>query len=187
VEGAGKAAAGAAVLDAGLAEAHAVLGHVAMLQGRHADADAAFGKAAALNPEQFFLPAHMQNEVLLQEVRNDSAKVPKQLADYLARTEVRVEAVPPFVRWAKEDPPRSASAAAFTEGPRPPRTLSANVWDVRPKSITLYRVNLELCSRNAEELVQSAVALLVLEATAFLGMDLEDADEESPTNKSKAR
>jgi predicted Zn-dependent protease with MMP-like domain/cytochrome c-type biogenesis protein CcmH/NrfG len=152
-------------LDAELAEGHHALGLCYTQLGRIEEADAAFARAAEIDPEAYFRPFRLGPDDFDEVVDEALAELPEEFEGYLENVEVAVEGVP--------------DAALLKEGLEfdllglyQGATIQSD-WDF-PDRILLFQRNLENVSPSREILIEEIRDTVYHEIGHHMGMD-EDA------------
>jgi predicted Zn-dependent protease with MMP-like domain/Flp pilus assembly protein TadD len=160
------AAAGRSIeLDSELAEGHHALGLSLTQLGRIEEADAAFARAADLDPESYFRPFRLSPEDFDEVVDEALAELPEEFESYLENVEVAVEEVPDtaLVREGLE-----FDLLGFYQG----GTIQSESRDF-PDRVLLFQRNLENISPNRESLIEEICDTVYHEIGHHMGMDEE--------------
>jgi len=156
-------------LDPELAEGHHALGLSYTQLGRIAESDAAFARAAQLDPESHFRPFRLGTEDFDEVVDEALAELPEEFESYLDNVEVAVEDVP--------------EAALLKEGLEfdllglyRGGTIQSEGWNF-PDRVLLFQRNLENISPTRESLVEEIRDTVYHEIGHHMGMDEEAVRE----------
>lgn len=145
------------------AEGHYALGLVLTQWERTEEADAAFARAAALRPTEYFLPYRVEREEFERLVEDALASLPPEFQRHLENVEVAVEDVPS--RSLLRD-----DVGHDTLGLYQGDSIQSSDWGF-PDRILLFRRNLENISPDRETLVKEIRATVLHEVGHHLGMD----------------
>ncbi len=157
-------------LDPELAEGHHALGLSLTQLGRIDEADAAFARAAELDPEGHVRPFRLSPEDFDEVVDEALAELPEEFETYLENVELAVEDVPPtaMVREGLE-----FDLLGLYQG----ATIQSAGWDL-PDRVLLFQRNLENISPDRESLLEEIRDTVYHEIGHHMGMD-EDAVREA--------
>lgn len=177
LEGARRDLEAAMRLDRRLADGFWLLGRIETAEGREAEADKAFRRAVQIDPESYSPPTRVTEDELAAIVEEGLEELPDKVRDYLENVAVAIEDSPDLDRLRENDPPLSPGSLGMFEGTPPAAESTADPWTSFPRQITLFRRNLEIDSRDMEELRDLAVTTLLHEVGHYLGLDEEDLEE----------
>jgi predicted Zn-dependent protease with MMP-like domain/Flp pilus assembly protein TadD len=156
-------------LDPDLAEGHHALGLACTHLGRIEEADAAFARAADLDPESYFRPFRVRAEDFDEVIDEALAELPEEFESYLDNVEIAVEDVP--------------EAALLKEGLEfdllglyRGSTIQSESWDL-PDRVVLFQRNLENISPTRDDLVEEIRDTVYHEIGHHMGMDEETVRE----------
>jgi predicted Zn-dependent protease with MMP-like domain len=153
-------------LDPELAEGHAALGHASTQLGRIEEADAAFARAAELDPDSCFRPFRLSAGEFDEAVDEAIAELPDEFGRYLDNVEIAVEDVPPPA-LLKEG--LEFDLLGLYQG----ATIQSEGFGF-PDRILLFQRNLENISPDREALLEEIRDTVFHEIAHHMGMD-EDA------------
>jgi predicted Zn-dependent protease with MMP-like domain len=159
-----RGAAEAALVDApNSADGHYALGLVLTQCERVVEADAAFARAAALNPTEYFLPYRVEREEFERLVEDALDSLPSEFQHHLENVEVAVEDVP-SPSLLRDD------VGHDTLGLYQGDSIQSSDWGF-PDRILLFRRNLENISPDRETLMKEIRATVLHEVGHHLGME----------------
>jgi predicted Zn-dependent protease with MMP-like domain len=155
------------------ADGHYALGLVLTHCEGTKEADAAFARAAALSPTEYFLPYRLEREEFERLVEEALASLPPEFQRHLENVEVAVEDVPSRSLLRDE-------IGHDTLGLYQGDSIQSSDWGF-PDRILLFRRNLENISPDRETLVKEIRATVLHEVGHHLGMEddhLEQIEDE---------
>ncbi|MGH9337797.1 MAG: metallopeptidase family protein, partial [Vicinamibacteria bacterium] len=153
-------------LDPDSAEGHYTLGLAYTQLGRISDADAAFARAAELDPDSYFQPSRLSEEDFEEAVDEALSRIPEEFEPFLTNVEVAVEDVP--------DPKMVREGLEFDLlGVYQGHTIQTESWDL-PDRVLLFQRILENISPDRETLIEEIRDTVFHEVGHHMGMD-EDA------------
>jgi predicted Zn-dependent protease with MMP-like domain/lipopolysaccharide biosynthesis regulator YciM len=152
-------------LDPDRAEGHHASGLCLTQLGRIDEADAAFARAAELEPESYFRPFRLSAEDFDEVVDEALAELPEEFESYLDNVELAVEDVPPtpLLREGLE-----FDLLGLYQG----GTIQSGGWDF-PDRVLLFQRNLENVSPDRESLIDEIRDTVFHEIGHHMGMDEE--------------
>jgi predicted Zn-dependent protease with MMP-like domain/Flp pilus assembly protein TadD len=152
-------------LDSELAEGHHALGLCLTQLGRIDEADAAFARAAELEPESYFRPFRLSAEDFDEVVDEALAELPEEFENHLENVELAVEDVPStaLVREGLE-----FDLLGLYQG----GTIQSGGWDF-PDRVLLFQRNLENVSPDRDSLIGEIRDTVFHEIGHHMGMDEE--------------
>jgi predicted Zn-dependent protease with MMP-like domain len=145
------------------AEGHYALGLALTQCERTGDADAAFARAATLQPTEYFLPYRIEREEFERLVEDALASLPPEFQRHLENVEVAVEGVP-SPSLLRDD------IGHDTLGLYQGDSIQNSDWGF-PDRILLFHRNLENISPDRETLVKEIRATVLHEVGHHLGME----------------
>jgi predicted Zn-dependent protease with MMP-like domain/Flp pilus assembly protein TadD len=133
--------------------------------GRIEEADAAFARAAELDPESYFLPFRLSAEDFDEVVDEALAELPEEFESHLENVELAVEDVPAptLVKEGLE-----FDLLGLYQG----GTIQSVGWDF-PDRVLLFQRNLENISADRESLIEEIRDTVYHEIAHHMGMDEE--------------
>lgn len=164
-------------LDPEAAEGHHAAGLSLTQLGRIEEADAAFARAAELDPESYFQPYRLSAEDFDEVLDEALAELPDEFESYLENVELAVEDVPPatMVREGLE-----FDLLGLYQG----GTIQSLGWDF-PDRVLLFQRNLENVSPERESLIEEIRDTIYHEIGHHMGMDEEAVREAEDTEESE--
>ena len=157
--------------------AHHVLGLAFERRGQLVDADRAFDRAVALDPDSFVPPTRMTDAEFEQHVIETIDSLPDQFRAALDAVAVTVEAVPLDAILFDEDPPLDPGLLGLFVGVPLTEQSSFSPAESTPR-IFLFQRNLEKFAASRARLVEEIAVTLQHELGHYLGMsedEIEDA------------
>ena len=146
-------------------------------EGRFADADAAFARAAALDPQGFPLPERMTREAFEKEVAAATDLLPPDFRRHLGEVAVTVEPLPSEDVLLDGTPPLDPELLGLFVGVSlPERSFQGPGGDLPPR-ILLFQRNLERYAVGADTLREELRRTLYHELAHYLGFDEEQMAE----------
>lgn len=145
--------------------------------GRLEDAEAAYEKAHAIDPEGFPLPIRMKREGFERVVREAAELLPEDIRNQLKEVPIVVEDLPTreiLLSEGDEEPITPAVLGLFIGQNLKERSVFDPV--VAPPSIFIYQRNLERFCQTREELIQEIRLTLYHELGHFLGLSEEELE-----------
>lgn len=170
LDGADASIARALEIDVNLGDAYRLKGHIAAARGRPTEADRAFLKANAIDPDAYPKPIRLTPARFKEVVLEALADLPPLLADVLDGVAVDVEPRPDLQVFRAAGVPVSPDAPCYVELQRE----SGEPGEYLVDRVVLFQENLEVLAEDEEELVERIIESLVEE----LGAPLDEADEE---------
>jgi predicted Zn-dependent protease with MMP-like domain len=154
------------IRDDALADAHAIRALALTMLVRIEQSDAAFDRAAELDPDEYFRPYRLDENDFDAAVEEVLSRLPRKFRDYLENVEIGVEEVP--------SPELIADDTEFDVlGVYVGATAISDDWDF-PDRVVLFQRNLENISPDRETLLSEIRDTLLHEVGHHFGMD-EDA------------
>ncbi len=163
--------------DGRLAEAYGLRGRVLTVKQDHAAADKAFARAHALAPDVFPLPVRMDEDTFVAHMEKTIERLPPAVRDYLNNIAIMVEDVPDVATFCEGDEPLSPGSLGVYRGAPPALVELEDKAPQYPHNIVLFRKNLEVSSRDEEDLVELIFTTLLHEIGHYLGLDEQDLYE----------
>ena len=152
-----------------LADGHYALGLVLTHGEQIEEADAAFARAAALGPTEYFLPYRVEREEFERLVEEALDSLPSEFQHHLENVEVAIEDVPS--RSLLRD-----DVGHDTLGLYQGDSIQSSDWGF-PDRILLFRRNLENISPDRETLVKEIRATVLHEVGHHLGMEEDHLEQ----------
>lgn len=157
-----------------LPEAHWVRGLVLEREGRHAEADAAFGRAAQLEPEWFVRPRRLAPGEFDRRIEAARAELPPLFAEQLSRVTVIVEDLPSDELLEGERPRLDGETLLGLFVGHSRDVAPGELLGDLPPTIYLFRRNLEREAQSDGELTEQIRITLYHELGHYLGLDEEE-------------
>lgn len=156
-------------LDPELAEGRHSLALVLTQLGRVEEADAAFARAAELEPDRYFVPERLRTAEFDDVVEEALGELPEEFDRFLENVEVAVEDVPApeLVREGIE-----FDLLGLYQG----GTIQSEAWDL-PDRVLLFQRNLENVSPDRETLIEEIRDTVFHEVAHHMGMDEDEVRE----------
>ncbi|MGH9462517.1 MAG: metallopeptidase family protein [Vicinamibacteria bacterium] len=151
------------------ADGHYALGLVLTHCARVEEADAAFARAAALGPTEYFLPYRVEREEFERLVEDALASLPSEFQRHLENVEVAVEDVP-SPSLLRED------LGHDTLGLYQGDSIQSSDWGF-PDRILLFRRNLENISPDRKTLLKEIRTTVLHEVGHHLGMEEDHLEQ----------
>lgn len=160
---------------ADLPEFHFVDGLLAERAGDDETADAAFGRASALDAEGFPPPVRVSDEEFERHLTAARAALAPEFREHLERVTVLVERLPPEPLLLESTPPLDPEdLLGFFTGPGVDEPVVETPGGALPARIYLFKRNLERWVRDEEELSEEIRVTLWHELGHYLGLDEDD-------------
>lgn len=161
--------------DSGHARAHYFLGlALERTPGRQREALASLTAAAHLDPVECPLPFTVRNDRWPELYERALAHLPERLREVWRGVPVRIEEWPELDELRKAVPPLSPLTPAMYVGTP---AEDGDPFDSKPEAVRLFTRNLARAG-DAEALVEELAHALGDEALDWLGLDIEDVEDE---------
>jgi predicted Zn-dependent protease with MMP-like domain len=141
--------------------------------GRPEEAQAAFRKANALDPEQWLLPAEMDHATFERAAAAALADLPRSIREYVEDIPVLIEELP-SEELIREEGISPQALGLFIGVPRTEAAITAQARDV--DRVILFKKNLEKWCRDQDELVEQIHVTVKHEIGHYLGFTEEDLE-----------
>jgi predicted Zn-dependent protease with MMP-like domain len=171
-------AAAALACEHAVVDAHVVSGLLLDRRGDYDGADAAFARAAELDPEKYRVPERLSREEFDRELRKAVKRLPRQFRKHLERVPVIVQDVPAeHLLRAGDDVVHDPDLLGLFDGVPLGETDGLGIEALRPNYIFLFQRNLERYAQDRDDLVEQIAVTIYHELGHYLGMDEDDLDE----------
>lgn len=141
--------------------------------GQQDEADRALARAAGIAPDLYPLVSPTPDAAWPGVIQRARALLPPQLRDWLAPVPLEHRRFPDMAELPRLDPDASPTVPALFTG-EPPPLAEAPPWHLRPRSVLLFRGNLErIAVTERIDLAQMVAESLRLEALDWLGLEVD--------------
>ncbi len=151
-----------------------LLGLLLDMTGRRLEADAAFGRAAALDPQGYPRSPSLDRRQLDVVVEEALGGLPREFRDRLDNLSIQVEEVPSAAHLESLEEAAPDLLGLFVGTPLPERSTAAPAS--LPDAIFLFKRNLERACASRAELVEEIRVTLLHEIGHYLGMTEDDLE-----------
>jgi predicted Zn-dependent protease with MMP-like domain len=162
--------------DDSLPDAHFVAALNLERRGRTADADAAFARAAELDPDAFPAPLRLGRAEFERRLTDAEARLPEPFRSRLDEVVVTVEPLPSDELLRDEPVPLDPELFGLFVGVPLTERSTLDPGGELPARILLFQRNLERAFPAAEQLTAEIARTLYHELGHYLGMDEDDLD-----------
>lgn len=162
--------------DDGFADAHEIAGALLERRGRLDEADAAFARAAEIDPERFAAPRRLSRDEFEREVVLAGERLPEPFRGRLGEVAVTVEALPSDEILSQDEPPLDPELLGLFVGVPLTERSSFSIGGDLPPRILLFQRNIERFAGSVEELREEIAVTLHHELGHYLGLDEDELE-----------